>query len=101
MTFRVIHESEARSEFQEAVAWYEERAKGLGVHFTLKVDKVMAAIASQPLRFSRASRQSRKARVPGWPYSIFFAVNEEHREVKVIAIWHGRRNPADLRQRLK
>jgi len=101
MTFRVIHETEARSEFQEAVAWYEEQTEGLGVRFILEVDKVMAAIALQPLRFAKASRLSRKARAFGWPYSIYFAVNEERHEVKVIAIWHGCRNPAELRQRLK
>jgi plasmid stabilization system protein ParE len=39
--------------------------------------------------------------VLGWPYAIFFAVNEAHHEVKVIAVWHGARNPAELRRRLK
>jgi plasmid stabilization system protein ParE len=33
--------------------------------------------------------------------SVYFAVNEEHQEVKVLAIWHGARNPAELRRRLK
>jgi len=36
-----------------------------------------------------------------WPYSIYFTINKEHREVKVVAIWHGSRNPVELRRRLK
>jgi plasmid stabilization system protein ParE len=101
MSFRVIHDSEATCEFREAVAWYEGQSEGLGVQFTLEVDTVISAISSQPLRFSKAGRKGRKARVHGWPYSIYFVVNEAHAEIKVIAIWHGARNPAELRRRLK
>ena len=101
MSFRVIHDSEATFEFREAVAWYEGQAEGLGVRFTLAVDVVMTAIASQPLRFSKAGRKGRKARILGWPYSIYFVVHAVHAEIKVIAVWHGSRNPAELRRRLK
>ena len=101
MSFRVIHDLEATFEFREAVAWYESQAEGLGVRFTLEVDAVIAAIISRPFRFSKAGRKGRKARVHGWPYSIYFVVNEAHAEIKVIAVWHGARNPAELRRRLK
>ena len=98
MSFRVVHDSEAAFEFREAVARYEGQAEGLGVRFTLEVNAVMAAISSQPLRFSQAGR---KARVHGWPYSIYFVVNEAHAEIKVIAVWHGARNPVELRRRVR
>jgi plasmid stabilization system protein ParE len=101
MSFRIIYDSEATFEFREAAAWYEGQAKGLGVRFILEVDEVIAAISSQPLRFSKAGRKSRKARVHGWPHSIYFVVNEAQAEIKVIAVWHGARNPAELRRRLK
>ena len=101
MSFRVIHDTEATFEFQEAVAWYEGQSEGLGVRFILEVDAVITAITSQPLRFSQAGRRARKARILGWPYSIYFVVNETHSEIKVVAVWHGARNPAELRRRLK
>ena len=101
MSFRVIHDTEATFEFREAVAWYEGQADGLGVRFVLAVDAVIAAIASQPLRFSKDGQKARKARVLGWPYSVYFVINETHSEIKVIAVWHGARNPAALRRRLK
>jgi plasmid stabilization system protein ParE len=101
MSFRVIQDTEAAFEFREAVAWYEAQVEGLGVRFTLEVDAVITAINSHPFRFSKAGRMARKARVHGWPYSIYFVVNEAHSEIKVVAVWHGARNPAELRRRLK
>ena len=101
MSFRVIHDSEAVFEFREAVAWYEEKSEGLGVRFVLKVDAVITAITSHPLRFSKSGRQSRKARIQGWPYSIYFVINESHSEIKAIAVWHGARNPDELKRRLR
>ena len=101
MSFRVVFDSEAAFEFREAVAWFEGHAEGLGVRFILEVDAVTAAIASQPSRFSKAGRKGRKARVHGWPYSIYFVANETHAEIKVMAVWHGARNPAELSRRLK
>lgn len=101
MSFRLLHEAEAKLEFQEAVATYEAQRPGRGVRFTLAVDKVMNAISVQPLRFFMASQNSRKARVLGWPYTIYFVVNVVQREVRVIAVWHGARNPAVLRRRLR
>jgi plasmid stabilization system protein ParE len=101
MRFRVVYDSEAAFEFREAVAWYESQRDGLGVRFTLEVDKVIAAISAQPFRFSKAANKSRRAQVVRWPYTVYFVVNEAHSEVKVIAIWHGARNPAELRRRLK
>ena len=62
---------------------------------------MIAAIASEPLRFSKAGRKGRKARVHDWPYSIYVVVNEAHAEIKAVAIWHGARNPAELPHRLK
>ncbi|NJM54687.1 MAG: type II toxin-antitoxin system RelE/ParE family toxin [Verrucomicrobiae bacterium] len=100
MSYRLIQDSVAAVEFQEAVLWYEERAEGLGVRFIGAVDAVMAAIVSQPLRFSPAGAKVRKARVHGWPYSVYFVINEAHSEIKVIAVWHGARNPEELNRRL-
>jgi plasmid stabilization system protein ParE len=101
MSFRVFQDSGATFEFLNAVARYEAETDGLGIRFTLEVDRVINAISSQPFRFSKAGRKGRKARVLGWPYTIYFVVNETEREIKVVAVWHGARNPAELQRRLK
>lgn len=102
MTFTVIAEDAAKHEWNEAVDWYEEREPGVGLRFDNELRTFLQSLAHDPERFPLTTRLTRKARMPGpWPYSVYFAVNREHREVKVLAIWHGARNPTELRRRLK
>ncbi|MGA3182190.1 MAG: type II toxin-antitoxin system RelE/ParE family toxin [Terracidiphilus sp.] len=102
MTFKVIAEAAAKRDWNEAVEWYEERESGVGLQLDDAIRKFLQTLSRKPERFRFASRLSRKAKVPGpWPYSIYFVINMEFREVKVLAIWHGARNPAQLRRRLK
>jgi plasmid stabilization system protein ParE len=102
MTFKVIAEAEAKRDWNEAVEWYEERESGVGLQLDDAIRKFLQTLSRKPERFRFASRLSRKAKVPApWPYSVYFVINTAFREVKVLAIWHGARNPAELRRRLK
>ncbi len=102
MTFKVIAESEAKREWNEAVDWYEEREPGVGLRFDDDLRTFLQTLAQSPERFQLFTRLTRKAKVPSpWPHSVYFTISREHREVRVLAIWHGARNPAELRQRLK
>jgi plasmid stabilization system protein ParE len=102
MSFTVIVEAGAERDWHEVVMFYDEREPGVSQRLNLAVREMLHTLAQQPDRFRRASRLARKASLPQpWPYSIYFTINEQYREVKVVAIWHGARNPAELRRRLK
>jgi plasmid stabilization system protein ParE len=100
MRFRVIVEADAEREWQQAADWYEERESGVGLRFNAAVHQCLQSLAQEPERFPLISRLTRKARIHGWPYSIFFVINESRQQIKVVAVWHGKRNPARLRRRL-
>jgi plasmid stabilization system protein ParE len=102
MTFTVIVEADAERDWHEAVMFYDEREPGVSHRLNVAVRAILNSLAQQPERFSRATSRTHKAKVPSpWPYSVYFVVNKEYHEVKVLAIWHGARNPAELRRRLK
>ena len=102
MTFKVIAEAAAKREWNEAVDWYEAQDTGVGWRFDDELQAFLQTLAQDPERFRLAARLTHKAKMPEpWPYSIYFTINTEHREVKILAIWHGARNPSQLRQRLK
>ena len=102
MSFKVIAEAEAKRDWNEAVDWYEEREPGVGLRFDDTLCAFLQTLTQHAERFSFATRLTRKAKIPEpWPYSVYFVINAEFREVKILAIWHGARNPAELRRRLK
>jgi plasmid stabilization system protein ParE len=90
MTFKVIAETEAIRDWNEAVDWYEEREPGVGLRLDDAIRTFLQALSQQPERFPLATRLTRKARIPGpWPYSVYFTINPEFCEVKVLSNWHG------------
>lgn len=102
MTFTVIVEGEAERDWDEAVTFYDEHEPGVSHRFNVTVRDLLHTLSRQPERFRLCTRLTHKAKMPDpWPYSIYFTINTEHREVKILAIWHGARNPAELRRRLK
>ena len=102
MTFKVIAEAETILDWNSAVDWYEARKAGLGLRLNNAIRRLLQTLSRQPERFPLVTRLTRKAKVLGpWPCSVYFTINAEFCEVKALAFWHGRRNPAELRQRLK
>ena len=102
MTFKVIAEAEAKWEWNEAVDWYESQEIGVGWRFDDELQAFLQTLKQNPERFRLATDLMHKAKMPEpWPYLIYFIINREHHEVKILAVWHGSRNPAELRRRLK
>jgi plasmid stabilization system protein ParE len=101
MSFALGFEPEAREEMRVAGDWYELHQPGLGGRFAMVLDSCLEAIVSDPLRYPKAGPTTHKAKISGWPCSVYFTVLEERRLVIVVAVWHGSRNPAELRRRLK
>jgi plasmid stabilization system protein ParE len=62
----------------------------------------MRKAARNPLRFRLVSRLTRQVRLPNWPYyAVYFTVRDFPPEIVVVAVFHAKRNPEDLRERLK
>jgi plasmid stabilization system protein ParE len=101
MTWRVLIEEEAEQEFAEAVEFYDEREPGRGQKFASDVRDVFKVVCEDPERFPRYGRLARKAKVLDWPYSVYFAIKAKTSELVIITVWHGARDPAALRRRLK
>jgi plasmid stabilization system protein ParE len=97
---QIIFDAEARMEFEEAVIWYNTQQPGLGDRFESEVYAAFQRILANPERFRAVSRKTRQARVETFKkYSIYFRVEPDF--IGVVSVFHGARNPAELRRRLK
>ena len=100
MPRKIVLHFEARLEFEEAIDWYEQKEPGLGFKFEDEVHAAFQKILKDPERFRLVGPTTRKARVEVFDkYSIYFHVEPSF--IGVVSIFHGSRDPAELRPRLR
>lgn len=94
--YRVIFVPEAETDLGQAVRWYETQTPGCSVGLIRGVEQIVKWLTVEPYAFSRYHGRVRHARVKGFPYALFFVVEETN--VTILAIMHLVRNPAILRK---
>ncbi len=92
MSLPVAFHRAASAEFIEASVWYETKRIGLALEFIAEIDRCVSLASTQPLQFTVVREDIRRVVARHFPYSVYFRV-EEHRIV-VLAVFHGRRDPA-------
>ena len=96
--FTIIFTLAAREELIEAQDWYEGEAPGLGRRFLLAIDSVVHRMSVRPREFPVVFKNVRRALLRGFPYSLFFVVEDE--TLFVIACFHASRNPLQWQERI-
>lgn len=97
MTYRVRVRSAALAEFVEAVEWYSARSRQAAERFVAAADAGFALLARSAGQFPVVHADIRRARLPGFPYLIYFRLIGA--DCHVIALMHGRRSPRRWQRR--
>jgi len=96
--YSVIVRPEAEDDLREVFSWYEDSRIGLGYDFLLQVDAGINFIKRNPEIHPIEYKGTRKHILKRFPYKIIYFVEEE--KIIVLAVLHGRRNPALLKNRV-
>ncbi|MDY6833522.1 MAG: type II toxin-antitoxin system RelE/ParE family toxin [Chloroflexota bacterium] len=91
---RVIFHSEAYKEFEQARAWYEEQAQGLGNHFLAEVDRAVEMIRESPDAWLSYGTHTHRFLFHSFPFAIVYWHNET--EIRVVAVMHLKCKPGYL-----
>ncbi|HYT85584.1 MAG TPA: type II toxin-antitoxin system RelE/ParE family toxin [Burkholderiales bacterium] len=97
MTLRVVFRRVAKSEFEDAAVWYDDRRFGLGDEFVHEIEQAIAKAAAAPQRYPVVFGDIRRTVARRFPFSVYFRVRED--ALVVLAVFHGRRNPAIWQRR--
>jgi len=88
---------EASAEFEGAVAYYEERQRGLGLDLALEVQAAIQNIVAFPHTWPVVEGEIRRCLVHRFPYGILYSV--EPTEILILAVMHLHRDPDYWKQR--
>jgi plasmid stabilization system protein ParE len=97
MTLRIVFRRAAKSEFEDAAARYDEQRPGLGEEFSIEIEQAVARAASAPERYPIVFGDIRRTVARRFPFSVYFRVRLD--SMVVLAVFHGRRNPAIWQRR--
>ncbi|MDO8757468.1 MAG: type II toxin-antitoxin system RelE/ParE family toxin [Elusimicrobiota bacterium] len=81
----------ARQELDDAVAWYDEQATGLGREFLDEIDRSVRRAAVFPLSCPKIEPGMRRCLLARFPYGLIFGVDGE--TLVVVAVAHLHREP--------
>jgi len=81
----------AAADVEDAYRWYEYQRAGLGDEFLAAVSTGIESLVAYPERFPIVYRQTRRANLRRFPYSLFYRIIDD--QIIVVACMHGRRDP--------
>jgi plasmid stabilization system protein ParE len=99
MSPRLILRRLAETDIADAADWYDSEQPDLAARFLSDIDQAFARIRERPLQFPVVSGDVRRALMHTFPYAIYFQISNEF--VTVLAVLHLRRDPSELRARVR
>ena len=79
---------------------YENQRQGLGLDFTLTIQRTYERLLESPASGAPFGRRLRRVLVPKFPYGLLYRVEAEADRIYIIAVMHLQRRPGYWRSRL-
>lgn len=89
----------ARSELQEAFAFYDQEQTGLGQRFLTELEECRERIERLPDAWHPLGAGFRRCRLRHFPYGLIYRIAGDR--IEIIAVAHLHRAPEYWRKRLK
>ena len=88
----------AKSEFADAIVYYNEQSEGLGYEFAAEVKRTISRIIQYPDAWAPLSRRTRRCRTNRFPYGIIYQVTTK--TILIVAVMHLHKDPESWKSRL-
>jgi plasmid stabilization system protein ParE len=75
VTYQLIVEPGAESDFSAAARWYERQRPGLGSAFIQQIDRLFDRVRTNPTQYQIIYRDVRRAVARGFPYGVIYRVD--------------------------
>lgn len=100
MSYKIVLLKEAEYDLDDAFLWYEMQKPLLGTKFIEYIDKGFQFITFHPKASPEKIEFVRCHIIKKFPFGIYYKLNEEKKEIQIIAVLHFKRNQKMLDQRI-
>jgi plasmid stabilization system protein ParE len=101
MQFKVLILEEAEQDIDQAYLWYELEQIGLGDAFYNNIQAAVKYISQNPLGSREIFGGLRRCIVHKFPYGIYYHIDIEISEIKIVGVIHFKRSSKVWKKRFK
>ena len=83
----------AAKDIASAMDYNNSKAGGLDERLQNEVDGILMRIAELPMSFTIRYRNIRAAKVPTYPYLLFYKINEQNKYIEVMRVFNTHQQP--------
>jgi len=98
--FTIVVEYLAIQDIQDIIDYYNKQQHGLGKRYYASINDAFDVLTINPF-FKIYKKNIRSKTLKPFPFSIFFAVNEDTRTVNIYAVLHQAINPEKINKRFE
>jgi plasmid stabilization system protein ParE len=95
MSFRIFNTFSAKSDLIEIISYYKSISPKLATEFIYRLREAQKYILLSPYGFELKYREVRTVLLKHFPYHIHYLINEESKQIIILAIVHAYKNPKD------
>lgn len=88
---------EAEAELHTAVAYYEDKAEGLGTDFLSEAERVFDELREFPEMGTEMEEEIRRFLLQRFPFSVLYKIHGD--VVRIVAVMHHRQRPGYWKDR--
>ena len=98
--YKLFLSQAAEDETEDIIAYYEQIRATLGMQFFSYFYDACELLKQNPFVYQTIFLKVGRTFIKGFPYKIFYTIDEEQQEIEVIAIIHNKRGAAYIKKRL-
>ena len=92
---------QAKADIQKTVLWYNERQVGLEKMFLENIRSDVTLIQLNPSAFPRRYKEVRTKVMRRFPFLIHYFIDAKQHKLIIVAVFHMKLNPLNLKKRFK
>jgi len=101
MSYDIVFTPSADIDLQDAFKWYESERPLLGWEFRESFSRSMDRIMDERIDYQVYSGNIRFIRLVRFPYKVYYIKDTEKKQITVLAVFHFKKNPGELRNALE
>jgi len=99
MIYSIKNRPLVEADIINAIEYYKEISPKLAQHFLLRVKEAKQHIAQTPFGFQIKYNNVRTILLQQFPYHIHYLINDNQKQIVILAIIHSHKEPKDYSNR--